>query len=518
MSKNPKKTFYKLRVPALVTLFITLVIGLYFWGKAHDSALSKDPDSLGATKASLSSPAPRSLEEKFLCFNLTSALFTSWHKPEFAEAVKQIQPSLIRLPGGDDSNYWDWQRGGLIEDTSKLADDLPWYLRFEAREYTANKLSDYQAGLEVTQTAPLFVLNLLTADLESQLEMLRKAKEMGIPIKYIELGNEFYFPIPNYEQRFPTPQDYAATASQWISAIKQEFPETTVAVLGLIPKPNEPSPRMREWNQSLLAEALPQADAITLHLYPSHGLGRKTMPNQTYDLRDAPIILGEPFRYWQRLQQNRNYTSIPEDKQIWITEYNLFEHIFDEPQGQKPQVMGSWAHGMYAMAMSLVLLEEPRVQLICNHDLIGSSLFSAILASKKSFVSPTCEAFPATPWSLSATGSAFSLLGDATKGMNGARKINFTNNPQLTGKGSYKYPALYGWLFTNQQEQRAVIMNMSAKAMRLNMGSLFAKTVNYQQVAGDPRVLVTDADVLQHKDGTVTRQLVLPAYSVTELF
>ena len=462
----------------------------------------------------------RSLLPDFMCYNVNSVRVVDWQDNNFIAATNNLSPGRLRIPGGDVGNYWDWQRGGLIENIAGLPAGLPFFLRFKARQYNASKLSNFQAGLATTNTQPIFVLNMLTSDLESQLAMLREAQSLGMEIKYVELGNELYFNIPNYKKVFPNPRAYGLAAKEWAIAIKQEFPDAQIAVVGIVPSANKP-PRLQNWNKVMRGTVLPAADVITLHTYYDHGLNSQKNQSKEYpyfEAEEANIILGEPFRNWQKLQRDRNYQVIPENKKIWITEYNLFEDIFKDGKDKPiPRVAGSWTHGLYNLATSLLFLEESRIESICNHSLIEGSIFGAVLDKEDSFVNPADPKMTATPMSLSATGSALSVLGKATQGMTSAAAIEFKNLSQLVGKDNFEYPAVYGWQFSNNTDKQAIIINLSSRKVEIDSSS-FATNFNYQQLFADPKALINDPQVLNKTQGKGNNKITLPAYSVTNIY
>lgn len=464
----------------------------------------------------------RNLSPNFMCHNVNSTQVADWSDPSFTSAVNDLHPGILRIPGGDVGNYWNWQRGGLIENTDSLSTGLPFFLRFKARQYTAGKLTDFKAGLDSTNTEAIFVLNMLTSNLESQLQMLEAAEDLGIEIKYVELGNEFYFNIPNYKTKFPNPRTYGLMAQTWTEEIKRKFPNVQISIVGVVPTPNKPA-RLQNWNKVMRGTGLKTADAITLHIYNDHGLDSK--PDQTnrypdFDDDEVSIILGEPFRNWQQLLSDRNYQAIPNNKQIWITEYNLFEDIFQNGNEQPmPRVAGSWTHGLSNLATSLLFLEESRIESICNHSLTEGSIFGAILNTSDSFVNPADENMQAIPMSLSATGAALSLLGQATAGMTAAAPIELTSVAQLQGKDNFNYPAIYGWQFSNNVEKKAIAVNLSDQERTVDFSTLFYSP-RYQQLSGLPRDLVNSPEVLTKTNGQATNEtnlIILPAYSVTQI-
>lgn len=472
-------------------------------------------------KAVIATPSSsiRELLPNYVCSNVNSLRVKSWHDQKFWNSLNKLNPRMIRIPGGTGSNYWDWQKGGLIEDASNLPEGLPHFVTDKDRLYTASQLKNFQAGFKANALNPVFVLNMLTSDLKSQLKMLQTARDLGIPVKYVELGNEFYFATKNYRKVFPRPEDYAKTANQWISAIKKEFPEAKIAVIGVGTRGKNKSSRRYKWNEEIIATTLPSADAITIHKYPSNGLANRKILTKKYPYfleEDVPLILSEPFKSWDKT--SNTISDFPKNKKIWVTEYNLIERINTDREAKSQRVVGSWIHGMYALLMSLLFLEDPRIDIACNHMLIGNSQFSAILKSKKSFKNPSDPNTVSQPFALSATGSALKLLGDATEGMTKAQKIIFANNFTLIGQDEFSYPALYGWMFTNQKEQNSLILNLSPRQIEIAISSIFPQKINYKIISGSPRDLVTKPGILQQKIGQTEQKIILPPYSITQMY
>ncbi|MDJ0647357.1 MAG: hypothetical protein QNJ60_01505 [Xenococcaceae cyanobacterium MO_188.B19] len=506
----------------LILFSILLLIGGCSSEKESNQTSVSTPAPLARRSTKITaSPAvtERPLSKNYACFNVNSLLVKSWSNPDFSASVNQVNPTLLRIPGGTESNYWDWQKGGLIKNVREAMAGYPINFRSKDLKYNDSKLKDIIEGIQATDTVPLFVLNLASSTLESQLEMLRTANDLGMPVEYIELGNEFYIDVPNYRRVFASSEDYAKTASQWSKAIKAEFPQANITLVGAISKSKSPK-RVKNWNSNLISSAIADADGITLHVYSGHGLKSPIDLNSNYPFfteEEVPIILGQPFRSAEKFYNSDDFKLIPNDKQIWITEYNLFENIFGNNEGKAQRVMGSWTHGLYTLTQSLLFLEDSRINIACNHVLVGNSRFAAIFRGAASFVNPSDPNIKVTPNNLTATGSTLSFLGEAISGMTKAQKIDFSFSPTLIGKKDFEYPALYGWKFSDGEYSKGIIVNLSNQNIPIDLEQLFSVSVSYEQLTENPRTLVTGTDVLQFNSGEATSEIVLPPYSVTKL-
>ena len=81
-----------------------------------------------------------------------------------------------------------------------------------------------QAGVQDS----VFDLCQLTCNLSYQLAGLRAHEKAGIPIKYIELGNEMYDSSRKDALAvYPQPSDYATAMLPWVTAIKKECKSTS---------------------------------------------------------------------------------------------------------------------------------------------------------------------------------------------------------------------------------------------------------------------------------------------------
>ena len=524
--KNINKLVLKFSSKIYITMIILLGISACYKsiGGNNQAKIKANAQSSQVSISTSLANNQRSLDPNFMCYNTNILFVNSWYDSDFQEAVQKLNPRILRLPGGTESQYWDLEKGSWIDNLDQIKHP---YIAQAFKRIQANKgryqveLKEIKAGLQATNTLPLFVLNILTSDLESQLAFLRKARDLGITVKYVQIGNEPWLNLTDNTEKFPTAQDYAETARQWTRAIKKEFPQAKVIVVGFDPAMvrRTQDSRMQNWNNSVFNTALKESDAVAIHIYRGAMLDSPITSKNDYPYftsEDIPIILHVPFRAWEGIQQSPQFKDIPRNKEVWVTEYNFFSPMHGGRNRKPPRVIGSWAHGLYTMTMSLLFLEDDRISNICNHVLIGDSSFGAILADEKFFIDPSQKA-KGTKFALTATGSALSLLGEATEGMTTATKINFSNSPTLTGKNNFKYSAVYGWQFSNKNNSTAIIMNLSNQNLNIDPSSILNENINYKQVYGNPRDLVTGSGILSEKKGKTSDTIILPAYSVTLL-
>ena len=151
----------------------------------------------------------------------------SWDNPNAVNAAVQFNPGTLRYPGGTVANYWDWQTGWFLPGAPS---------GFLSAPQSIYRLHELQIAVRATGAIPIYVLNLLTSDLSTQLEMLSTAQSMGLPVQFVELGNEFYLRNPDdYVTKFPTGADYGKMTTSWIRAIRDKFPNVNIAAVGGVP-------------------------------------------------------------------------------------------------------------------------------------------------------------------------------------------------------------------------------------------------------------------------------------------
>ena len=510
-----------------IYLVLFTVTALLFGCNASEtSEPTPDPSllELQSVRPVTASPVKRSLNPTFFGLNNGSTVRdVPRNNPAYRTSQARLRPGTIRFPGGTVANYWDWERGDFVCDAGGTyllrGKEKPCKLPngYQALKPKGHTLEVFKRELDRTGAKAVFVLNMLTkrperteTNLHNSTRLLRKAREIGIEVEYIELGNEFYLSpgdrdaSEDYQQAFPRADDYVREAEVWIKRLRHAFPEAKIAVIGAdkrpirTPEEEKKHARRNGWN-AVVAEGLAGvADAITVHPYT--GGGRP----ETFTI---PTFLATPQASFE---SKREAWSALGGLELWLTEYNLFD--------RDVAIHGTWAHGLFAASQTLQFLREPRAELVHFHAGTGNAVFGAVFSSQNGFgydnqfVKPSAR--PKTlKFGLSASGQTLELVAGALRRKTAAHELDFgTSAPQLPGGRD----ALVGWLFKGWG-QSALVLNLSAREQVLDLAALPAQGA-YVQRSAPPRALITGhSGTVQERRGRAGRSLRLPPYSVTRI-
>ena len=459
--------------------------------------------------------AARSLPADFLGVNGSNA--NPNKTSDTLEVFKQLGINHFRYPGGGIANYWDWNIGWIDQD---LKEDqmLWWMMGLQASEdrFTLEDLADLYAE---TGVPPIFVLNMITRDLENQLERLQHAQSLGIPIEKIELGNELYLDIEKQVlELYPTVEDYAEDANWWAAAISQEFPEAEIAVVGAS-YPHAPRGRASGWNKKMFSLLSEDITAVTEHIYTDSALGPKLntdgdawaediFQEAQYQELQTPDgvekMLAQPFQAW--FNMNR-FGHLAEDRDIWITEFNMFDWT--------GPTRGTWANGLFVAGFIHNLLDDDRVTLATYHSFGGGPLFITYFPDENFWDGLTVADVDIEPHALTASGVVLSLFSEAMDGMETAVRLTFDPNPEITLPLTEPYPSLWGWQFANEESDRFLLVNYAAEPVDLGLDTLGATKRPFSQHTAPPADYIVGLASLTTQSGTTGETLVLAPYSIT---
>jgi hypothetical protein len=139
---------------------------------------------------------------------------------QVARQLAAIEPGTLRWPGGTGANYFQWRKGYPQPPSGEPC---------AASECEADgfhfTLADVAAAYRQSGAIPIFDLNIMTSTLAQQIDMLKAALHTyKLPVRYVELGNEFYLSRADYVRKFPTAEDYGNAVAADVKALHQAFP------------------------------------------------------------------------------------------------------------------------------------------------------------------------------------------------------------------------------------------------------------------------------------------------------
>jgi len=460
---------------AACTVFLTAAL----LSACSGASTTSKPAAHGATSA-VSEGVSHSVVAPFEGTNLDySGVAEPYGKPSVSEAVASLAPGTIRYPGGAIANYWDWQTGSVNQPPSTTTTVTSKIKTTKGRKRTYGfTLSTLKQLTSATGAVPIFDLNVITSTLEDQLQMLRTAAKLGLPVRYVELGNEFYLSNSNYVRAFPTAASYADLVASWAPAIREAFPNAQIAAVASV---STATPREQSWNPTLLSIAGNDINAVTLHDYPG------THSSASTPLSPKALLAGASIE-WQPVEKIIN--SLPPHLSVWLTEYNL--GIGALALGS-PALGTTWEHGLYIAGLDIQELISPRVVLTDYWDLFGSTQDAQLSTTIPPVMTPA--------------GSASKLINQAMKRATAVTVLSIAPDPTLDGS----VKSLSGVkVATASGGDRLILVNLGSSSVALASGGLIPTGASVKQLSGPPL-----SQAVNVQSSHVTSDLTFPSYSVT---
>lgn len=437
----------------------------------------------------------KSISDAIFGFNTQSIKGPGWDKKNFIDKIAELNPGNFRYPGGTVGNFWDWKTGYFNEIGKEANVISP-----SSQGPMPYKLEDVKKIHDITGTEPVYMLNVLTSTLEEQLAMLKHAEEIGLPVNYIEMGNEYYLddhPAKyNYLNVFPEITDYTTTCKLWTQTIRKEFPNARISMIGVCTPSAWKRPRANAWNRVVMENMDGiECDSFTIHAYPKSNNTSMTpldMIGTSLDGIKRSKILDPSI--------DSKYT-------LWVTEYNY-------ESGSNPYP-GQWVHGLSAALMSAELIYTPRVELICFFNLTAGKPASAIFDAEMELTDDSGEKVKAQKYALSASGEALKMVSKAQRNAISVTGVSFSKNPTFTTFKKETYNTLYGYVFKGEQN-KILIINIGDKPQTISLSNIGFESKHYEQIsAPSMKTAVTSSSSLQRIDRKTEKSITLRPYSIT---
>jgi|GEM_PF-1495382 len=396
-------------------------------------------------------------------FNLGSLTKPSWNNVRFRDSTLSLGLNLLRYPGGTESQYFDWKTGKILPTSFWQNGILSSFRQLATTPQLAHNLTQLKSFTDYAKVKPIFCLNVTSSSLSDQLMMLKQAKSLGLPVEYVELGNELYAAEQDFTKAFPSADAYASEMKKWVDSIRLAFPMAKIAAIGAtkdsLISVGKPTPlRVKSWNDALVKQNL-NVQAFTLHNFFKH--------NMPLFGSNFQIAINASFTEWDRFKKFA-IDSIPKSKEIWITEYNIADST-----NTSYTVASSWMHGLFVANIFNQMLEQPQITMMLNHQVSGPAPYAA-LASNTFFGDTVTN-------KLTAGGNALRLYHQAILGKDFAQQLDFDQNIS-TFIGLKEYKLLSGWMFTNAKDTALTLLNLSNKAIELKLANLLTGGFSYEHM------------------------------------
>jgi len=404
----------------------------------------------------------------------------------YTPGFKSSNAGIVRYPGGTVANYWDFNTGRLLR-RKNTANSSGWvdlqyveegnsvYDIIAADTTKQNTVADLKNVVDQTGCSVAFVMNMITPGedyyeaspanggagwanidrsagtagwyemLDNRYSrfrgMLNRAKDLSIPIKYVEIGNEMYFG-PGYNiQAFPTGSLSAgskwwyATAANYIAnKLKADFPGVLTAAVGSCA--NSTSNRVQNWNEHVIPFLNANIDYVIMHSY-------------------VDAAAAEPFTETSFQNSIINWTDAHD---IVFTNNSAGQYVFN--QGWRTWVTEIRANGASTDTWGNSLLN------------VYSVIYMVGKGKASMFMQANLDAVVKPDRSLKPRALAMLPLFTAAQNATQLATLNFPGSPKLNG--STTRTAVDGILFKNTSgDSRCIIINMTAAVQTIDLSSVY---------------------------------------------
>ena len=416
----------------------------------------------------------KNIEDLNIGFNRRSDNGTWWSDSSFINLLKEINPDVLRYPGGTQANYWDWRTGQFIPNTDKTWGQkeilfIPNFVNAIPNRtkivYVVNMARPTPiTGIDVNANEATLksdaTLNLKIADMIDAIdEFVAAGKEPYA----VELGNEFFFGniesgiyeiievVPNSiytsgwdeannqpytsatrkEANVINAKFYLKHCKAVVEAIKQAYPNMKFALTTT--KEEAIAPIRERWNTTIFNELVNNPEyaslknniyAVTQHHYLNDKYGSQTVIN---DVNSAKVCIAEGIKY--PLDTQSDYNLVPNNYKIWYTEYGDVKFIAEETWASALRY-AAWVYSWISLGDKVGQLDY---HYISDHNVIKVG----------------------SPMRLAPIGIAAKLVAKASTEMTEMQQINFDTNPISTNE----VLSLYGYKLKNAKKETLLIIN-----------------------------------------------------------
>lgn len=414
----------------------------------------------------------------------------SWTDNAFRDSAASIDLRILRYPGGGFGDFWDWRKGWFIDDSEARTKGMTMPEDYKKLKYSPTGLKELKLLTDQSNSEVLFEVNMITRDIDDQIDMLKSARAMGFPIKWVELGNEFNVSGSVGHKRFASPKNYGAECYKWAKAIKESFPNVQIGAVG---GDKQYSPDVRNWNADVLSKAS-NIDAVVAHIYP----------------RAATVVDDDGINFEKLYDEfKRNFDIMDfdrqNDKKIWVTEYNvLWVNPKHTPEGQAIQNRAfTWGQALSAILMTSECTNLPgNPPLILNCSLANWRGFASI-EKRSGEVKMLPNGIGIRAWCKAADNKQM------------LRQIDFDQS----GSSNAKDFEVLGWQFKGTSGTTSLMVNFTSNPITIDLTALNDEGKKYcnLQYADKNKIINEYSDVSYKKGEIKNNRIILPPYCIATL-
>jgi hypothetical protein len=432
-------------------------------------------------------------------FNGNTVRGPSWLNSEFTDSVGTMKPHLLRYPGGL-ATYWDWSAGWFFDfptiDTL-IIDSLP--NNWSSLPYIDIRPIHFHNACNTIDSEGLFVMNMVTTDLDTMLTWVEGAINDGINITKIELGSEINHDNEYKILKYPTAGDYARDCQRYIDSLDVIVPNANFTLVGGNRGDTE---RAAHWNDSLYVFINPESfDALSWHIYLYMKDEHATFSNRKF--------LGYPYYDIPRIEEWRGFqdtTSQIQNHKINVTEYNLFD------KSTEKIYRNTWLHALFLSSMNDNILDNSLVNMVLAHNVGGPTGFDAISND------------PVINFEKHATGFTGMLYNMVSKDMTETFKLNFpaTFSDTLEYANSndvikeVSCPRIFGWKFSNNQKESGILTNITDSTYSISVENAYSSDLlwTHWTAADTLRAYISGYDSIERNYQTGKTNISIPPFSL----
>ncbi len=250
------------------------------------------------------------------------------------DLIQQLNPPIIRYPGGNFASGYHWEDGIGPKDKRPARHDAAW----QAEDSNLVGTDEFLAFCELIGTEPLLVVNDGSGTAEEAARWVeycngsaateggrrRAANGHAEPygVKYWGIGNEVW---GAWQIGTTSAKEYVLRLKRFIKAMKAVDPSIVLVAVGDLPLTADDNDPAALWNQEVLSSAGDQFDYLSWHIYQPDTEGWKEMPDALEVFKSICAASVDIETYIQRIEKeiadfsrNKKVLQALDEWNVWL--------------------------------------------------------------------------------------------------------------------------------------------------------------------------------------------------------